>query len=140
MDLIEELKREEGFSEVVYKDHLGFDTIGYGTKMPLSKAECNFLLRSRLSVFITEVDNKLGYLDIRQEAKDILYLMAYQMGLAGVMKFKKMIKALEIQDYYKASLEGRDSKWYKQTPERAERLMSALGKGTIKHYIESNKG
>ena len=126
MNLIEELKREEGFSEVVYKDHLGFDTIGYGTKMPLSKAECNFLLRSRLSVFIAEVDNKLGYLDIRQEAKDILYLMAYQMGLAGVMKFKMMIKALEIQDYYKASLEMADSRWAKQTPKRASRLITTM--------------
>jgi lysozyme len=122
MDLIEELKREEGFSEVVYKDHLGFDTIGYGTKMPLSEAECELLLRSRLSVFIAEVDNKLGYLDIRQEAKDILYLMAYQMGLAGVMKFKMMIKALEIQDYYKASSEMLNSRWAKQTPNRANAL------------------
>lgn len=37
MSLIEEIKQEEGFSGTVYKCTEGFDTVGYGTKLPLTK-------------------------------------------------------------------------------------------------------
>ena len=126
MDLIEELKREEGFRPTVYKDHLGKDTIGYGTLMPLTEPECDWLLRNRLSVFIDSIDEKFKDIQLHPTARDILYLMAYQMGLAGVMKFKKMIEALRVGNYYQASLEMSDSQWYRQTPKRASRLITQM--------------
>ena len=124
--LIENIKIEEGFSGVVYQDHLGFDTIGYGCKMPLTQDEAELILQYRLRRTINAVNSSLYYLDINSDAWDILYEMAYQLGVSGVLKFKNMIKALEEQDYKQAAIEGLDSKWAKQTPNRAKRLMQRM--------------
>ena len=52
--------------------------------------------------------------------------MAYQLGVNGVLKFKKMIEALRSKDYKEASKQGLDSLWAKQTPQRANRLMKRM--------------
>ena len=128
--LIEDIKREEdaGFKTggMPYKDHLGYDTIGYGTLLPLTEKECEILLKHRLTQFVGQVKSSLYYLDIREEAWFILYEMAYQIGLGGLLKFKNMIKCLEEKDYIGASEEMVSSKWAKQTPNRANRLSNRM--------------
>lgn len=126
MSLIEDIKQEEGFKGTVYKCTEGFDTIGYGTRLPLSKEESELILEYRLKIIKSQLTGYLYNLDIKQEAWDILFNMAYQLGVRGVLNFKKMIKALEKQDYKTAAKEGLDSLWYKQTPNRAKRLMDRL--------------
>lgn len=126
MSLIEDIKQEEGFSGVGYKCTEGFDTIGYGTRLPLSKEESELILEYRLKIMKSQLTGYLYNLDIKQEAWDILFNMAYQLGVRGVLNFKKMIKALEKQDYKTAAKEGLDSLWHKQTPNRAKRLMDRL--------------
>ena len=126
MSLIEDIKQEEGFSGVSYKCTEGFDTIGYGTRLPLSKEESELILEYRLKIMKSQLTGYLYNLDIKQEAWDILFNMAYQLGVRGVLNFKKMIKALEKQDYKTAAKEGLDSLWHKQTPNRAKRLMDRL--------------
>lgn len=48
--------------------------------------------------------------------------MAFQMGLGGVLKFQKMLAALQARDYNAARREALDSAWAKQTPQRAKRV------------------
>lgn len=124
--LLEDIKAEEGFSAVVYKCTEGFDTIGYGTKMPITKEEAELILDHRLNQTKTQLTSYLYDLDIKQEAWDILFNMAYQLGVNGVLKFKKMIEALRYKDYKEASKQGLDSLWAKQTPNRANRLMKRM--------------
>lgn len=126
MSLIEDIKLEEGFVGMPYKDHLGFDTIGYGTKLPLTKSEAELLLSYRLQKFQSNVKSSLYYLDVPDEVWGILYHMAYQLGVAGLLKFKNMIKALEEKDYNKAGDEMLDSLWAKQTPNRAKKLSDKM--------------
>lgn len=126
MSLVEDIKQEEGFKGTVYKCTEGFDTIGYGTRLPLSKEESELILKYRLKIIKSQLTGYLYNLDIKQEAWDILFNMAYQLGVRGVLNFKKMIKALEKQDYKTAAKEGLDSLWHKQTPNRAKRLMDRL--------------
>ena len=126
MNLIEDIKQEEGFKGVVYKCSEGFDTIGYGTRLPITKEEATLLLEYRLSKTISAVKSSLYHLNIRDEAWDILYNMAYQIGIGGLLKFKRMIVALENQDYYNASIEMKSSLWAKQTPNRANRLIDRM--------------
>ena len=45
--IVGDLKKEEGFRATVYKDHLGFDTIGYGTLLPLDEKERAMLAHGR---------------------------------------------------------------------------------------------
>ena len=44
------------------------------------------------------------------------------MGLTRFLNFKNMIKALERKDYARASIEMRDSLWYRQNTNRVEQL------------------
>ena len=124
--LIDDIKQEEGFKGIVYKCTEGFDTIGYGTRLPLSEKEAEMILEYRLNILKGKLSSSLYMLDIDKKAWDILYNMVYQMGVKGVLNFKNMIKALEAKDYKRAGDEMLDSKWAKQTPARANRLSKAM--------------
>ena len=128
MNLIEETKSEEGFRGTVYKDTLGYDTIGYGTKLPLSEKESTLLLMSRMSDAKKALRDQLDDLYIKDEAWDILYAMSYQLGVRGVLNFRKMIKALRLGFYDEAAHQMLDSLWAKQTPARANRMADMMRK------------
>jgi len=121
------LKKDESFRGMPYVDTKGFLTVGYGTKLPLTEYEATMLLEYRFEKAKRELEAELSFLNIDQEAWDILYLMSYQLGVNGVLKFKKMIEALKKQDYKEASMEMRDSLWYEQTKNRAERMAQMMG-------------
>jgi len=125
-ELLEAIKRSEdaGFKSegLPYVDTEGHNTIGYGTKLPLLEKECELLLRHRLETTVSVIDVIFCTLKIKQDAWDVLYEMGYQMGIAGLTGFKKMLIALKDKDYTLAAVEMRDSKWYTQTTNRAERL------------------
>ena len=125
--VIESLKQEEGFRGMPYKDTLGILTIGYGTKLPLTKEEAEMLLKHRLEEKILELSEKEPFfLDLPQKAQEVIANMVYQLGVGGVLKFKKMWAALKDKDYQKAADEMLDSKWAKQTPNRAKRLVEIM--------------
>lgn len=126
--LIDDIKQEEGFKGVVYKCTEGFDTIGYGTKLPINEEEATLLLEYRLNKTRANLLSSLYNYDLPNEVWDILLNMSYQLGVGGVLKFKKMLEALKNKDYVEASKQGMDSLWAKQTPNRAKRLMDRLSK------------
>jgi lysozyme len=57
-----------------------------------------------------------------QEAQHILVNMCFQLGQGGLSKFKNMNSAVEDGEWSRMSEEMMDSRWARQTPERAERL------------------
>lgn len=126
--LIDDIKQEEGFKGVVYKCTEGFDTIGYGTKLPINEEEATLLLEYRLNKTRANLLSSLYNYNLPDEVWDILLNMSYQLGVGGVLKFKKMLEALKNKDYVEASKQGMDSLWAKQTPNRAKRLMDRLSK------------
>ena len=52
--------------------------------------------------------------------------MMFNLGRTRLAKFVRMRSALVSDDWKKAADEGRDSLWYKQVTNRAERLMTRL--------------
>ena len=128
--LIDDIKQEEGFGNKgnVYKCTEGFDTIGYGTKLPINEEEATLLLEYRLNKTRANLLSSLYNYNLPDEVWDILLNMSYQLGVGGVLKFKKMLEALKNKDYVEASKQGMDSLWAKQTPNRAKRLMDRLSK------------
>ena len=126
-ELINSIKEHEGFVSDVYKDSLGFDTVGYGTKMPLSKEEAELILKHRLNDKTNKIiEKKPIILTLPQDKQFILFEMAYQLGVGGLLKFKKMWKAIEEKDYTEASVEMLDSRWANQTPSRAKELSERM--------------
>ena len=135
-DLKARIKKHEGFRDVMYKDSLGFATIGYGH---LVLPTDNYVDGKQYSkevldaVFDKDFQNALdnanklmsGY-DLVDQAKEVICEMVFQLGIGGVSKFKNMWKALEKEDYYTASQEMLDSRWARQTPKRAEDLSNIM--------------
>jgi GH24 family phage-related lysozyme (muramidase) len=64
--------------------------------------------------------------DFPREVQEILVNMMFNMGRPRLSKFKRMNAALKVEDWKEAAKEGRDSRWYRQVTNRAERLMSRL--------------
>ena len=59
--------------------------------------------------------------------------MSFQLGKPRLSKFKKMIAAVEAEDYQEMANQMEDSLWYKQTTNRAQRLIDRVITQGIPH-------
>ena len=131
MSLIADIKRHEGYSKKVYKDTLGYDTIGIGflvSSLELDEDVCDIILERRLRKNEQVLERKLTYYHgLPQNVKNILQNMYYQLG-NRLFNFVKTIHFIETGHYKAASVEMLDSLWAKQTPNRAKELSYEMGK------------
>lgn len=126
--LVEQIKVSEGFRGESYLDSLDIPTIGFGTRLPLSEAEAELILQFRLNQKISHLlEMKPIVLTLTQSRQEVLFEMAYQLGVNGLLKFKNMWRAIEDNDYATASAEMLNSRWHSQTPNRAEKLAKIMG-------------
>jgi len=141
-ELLEQLKEDEGVKYEVYLDHLGYPTCGIGHLIKPEDAEAELevgdevseervieLFKEDIGIACRDAVNIYGwsgFCEWPEEVQNILINMTFNMGLPRLSKFKNMHRALEKQDWKQAAIEGRDSKWYEQVNNRAERLMSKL--------------
>ena len=125
-EIVDDIKRHEGFSPTVYECSEGYDTIGYGFAIKdlyLSKEICGIILAEKLVQLEMSIDKKFDWFeDSPSIVKEVVINMCYQLGLSGFSRFKKTIYYLETEQYEEASLEMLDSLWAKQTPNRAHEL------------------
>lgn len=138
--LREELERDEGIVYEIYNDHLGYPTFGIGHLVTSADPEYGLSVGTAVSearcysVFEQDVKTVLGdceklysdFYDLPEEVQLIIANMMFNMGLTRLSKFKKHNAALESGDWKTAAVEGRDSRWYNQVTNRAERLMTRL--------------
>ena len=125
-NLIENIKESEGFVEHVYNDSLGIPTIGYGFAIKdliLDEDIAEEILLRKVKALALRVQNKFDWFNTAPDIiKEVVVEMCYQLGLKGFSKFKLTISYLEKENYLEASKEMLDSKWAKQTPNRAKKL------------------
>lgn len=136
MDLITQLRREEGVVRHAYQDHLGFWTIGCGRLIDrrkgggLSDDEIDYLLRNDIERFTREVRQALPWLDsLNEPRKAVLIGMAFQMGTAGLLGFKNTLAAIRDQRWANAAALMLRSRWAEQTPARARRMARQIETG-----------
>ena len=139
--VFEQLKIDEGVVYEIYLDHLGLPTFGVGHLIlesdpehrkpvgtPVSNQRTADAFEHDLDVAIDEC--KVLYEEewegFPAEVQEILVNMMFNMGRPRLSQFKKMNAALAEGDWETASVEGRDSRWYNQVGNRANRLMSRL--------------
>ena len=132
MSLIDNIKESEGFRSKVYQCTEGHDTIGYGfaiKDLELDADICEIILERKVSQLIDRISNKFSwYVYMRQEIKDIVKEMCYQLGVTGFSKFKKTIAYLQDKKWEEASVEMLDSLWARQTPNRAKEMSDRVKK------------
>ncbi len=136
MNLISQLRREEGVSRHAYQDHLGFWTIGVGRLIDARKGggltdeEVDHLLRNDVNRFTSEVLKALPWTATLDEPRlAVLIGMAFQMGVAGLLGFKQTLHAVHEGRYTAAAGLMLVSKWAEQTPARAARMAKQMESG-----------
>ena len=119
---------DEGLRLMPYRCSAGKLTIGYGTTFPLSEEEAHLLLRRRLEKVLDRCERSFPWwAKLSPARQQVIASMGYQMGMDGLMGFKKMLAAIERNE---AAKEMMDSKWAKQdTPARARRLAKVMVRG-----------
>ena len=136
--LKEEIKLHEGFRDMIYLDSLSKKTIGYGHLIvhedkfvegkayPKEELEALFDKDFEKGWVLMERFCSVNNLNVSEKAQEVLCEMIFQMGYSGVGKFENMIKALQNNDTKTASIEMLDSRWAKQTPNRAKALSDKM--------------
>ena len=138
----EQLKIDEGVEYEIYLDHLGYPTFGVGHLVletdyehgkevgtPVSVERVKECFEADLDTAISECNalyEEGVFGDLPGEVQEILVNMMFNMGRTRLSKFKKMHAAILESDWETAAKEGRDSLWYRQVTNRAERLMERL--------------
>lgn len=144
MGLREQLKIDEGWRDRPYKCPAGHNTIGYGWNMdvhPLPKGIADYLkahgnikkdhgetllsLSINLAAFECE-HLYTGFESFPADKKDALINFMFNVGPGTAREFKKANAAINRGDWQTAAAEMKDSKWYRQVGQRAERIIKIL--------------
>lgn len=133
--LTEMLKVDEGFKGHPYKCTEDVLTIGYGRNLEergITQQEAEVLLKNDVSEVIDVLERKVKFFrDLCSARRVVLCNMCFQLGFHGLMKFRRMLAALERKDFDAAAEEMLDSKWANQTPRRAHRLYLIMKSGRL---------
>ena len=137
--LVESVKKHEGYRDVVYRDTLNKRTIGFGhlcvedhweDGKKYDKEYLEKILKEDLQYAINQGEGMCKDLKVSDDAKFLIIEMIFQLGSAGVQKFRRMWSALEEDppNYFEAHVQMLDSRWAKQTPERATEMAEQMQK------------
>lgn len=139
MNIVEQLKRDEGLRLYAYKCPAGKLTIGYGRCIEkdfggITEQEAEAMLANDVEKFRKELQERCCAYRVlvgseQQERAAVLENMAFNMGTSGLLKFEKMLKAVEYGNYEKAAEEMLCSKWATQVGDRAARLSEQMRLG-----------
>ena len=120
--VIDRIKEEEGFRGAPYDDPQGIPTIGYGTKLPLTREGAQDLLLLRLNWMLEEMDERWPWMDdMPRAAQRVVQDMAYNMGVPRLGGFRRMLSAMRDEEWERAADELLDSDYARNdVPGRAE--------------------
>ena len=146
--LIEQLKRHAGFRDWPHQCSAHKRTIGYGynidaNPLKLSAYELDRFCAKGITEKTAEnllidqvyklrfaLEGKFPWWSKLNEARQgVLINMAYDLGLNGLMEFKKTMACIEHGDYAKASKEMLHSGWAIQVAGRAKELSEQMKTG-----------
>lgn len=141
LQLIAELRRDEGVRYVPYLDTVGIETVGVGHNMkakplpdhwtfPLTDNQVDLLLSADLINVFSQLDAHLGWWRTLSYARmRVIANMCFNLGINGLLTFKIMLSALERAHYSDAAQGMEHSKWAQQVGARASRLASMMRTG-----------
>lgn len=148
--IIQRLCFNEGFKQYPYKCKAGKLTIGVGHNLdncpltkqekefighdgrskPITKAQAFYLLRNDIERVLNSLNRKIPWWkNLNEDRQYVLLDMCFQLGIDGLLGFKKMLSAMGIGNFERAAEECLDSKYARQVPIRAERNRRAIETG-----------
>jgi len=139
--LQDELANDEGVKYETYHCSLGHLTGGIGhlitewdedyydkpvgTKVP--HEQINDWFAKDIETTIKDCNLLFSQFDnLPDDIQHVLANMCFQLGRPRLSKFKNMIAAVEDLDWHRMADEMENSRWFRQTPERAKRLIAIV--------------
>ena len=138
--LKEEIKADEGYKNEIYLDHLGLPTLGVGHLIKKTDPEYGLEVGTEIDdervneLFEEDINTTIqectylydDFYVLPEEAQMIICNMMFNLGRPRLSRFLKMKKHIDNRDFKSASLEMKNSKWYRQVTNRAERLCKRM--------------
>lgn len=135
-----DLIRDEGVRLRAYRCSAGFLTIGVGHKLTpreiqsdmteISLEQAGYLLHQDIGLALGGCYGIFGrwhFDGLSEPRQRALVNMCFQLGTAGLAKFKRMVAAIMANDWPTAHKEALDSKWARSdSPARAQRVAKEL--------------
>lgn len=147
-NVIEQLKRHEGFREHVYKCTAGHDTIGYGYNLDanplnLSNYEINQMrirgvakeqAETILKIHVAQIETALmqqfyWFETLNEVRQGVLINMTFNLGLKGLLTFKNTLSMIKSCDFAGAATNMLKSQWATQVKGRAYELALQMRTG-----------
>ena len=137
MDLVEQLRRDDGVRYVPYTDSMGNATIGVGHKIlpgenfswavQLTDGQVNSLLNQDIAIVQNALAVYRWYVDMGDPIRQAsIQNMAFNLGIAGLLHFPLMIGFIVHHDWANAAAQCDDPHWRSQVHARADRIAQQL--------------
>lgn len=129
----------EGDSLTVYECPSGKLTIGRGRNLEdrgITQAESDMLLANDVVLGYDECYTQFSFFkELSEIRKAVVIDLYHNLGLTGLLGFKKMLRAFQMEDYDEAANQLKDSRYWDQVGDRAKRnyLMIKFDR----HYTKS---
>jgi len=133
-ELRKRIKKAEALRLKPYRDTEGYLTIGYGRCLDIkgiSKDEAEMMLETDLH-HASDQYLKLPWAmtkNLNATRRRVIVEMIFNLGLGGVLGFKRMWAAIQAGDFHRGANEMMDSKWARQVRSRADRLADDMREG-----------
>lgn len=124
--------KHEGYRKYIYTDTTGHRTIGHGINLEagLTREESLLVVEYRLNKIDEELSYRIPfYNQLSAIRQDVLCDMAYNLGINGLLGFRKMLASMEDRRWGTAAREMLDSRWARQVGLRAEELADLMRSG-----------
>lgn len=124
--LRKELERDEGRRNRMYRDSVGVATIGIGWNLEANVLP-NTIVDALLTISIDQASIDVravipSFRELHPVRQRAMTNMVFNLGRTRLGLFKRMLKAIEREDWKAAAKEMLDSKWARQVGVRAVRL------------------
>lgn len=139
---VAQLKRHEGLRLVPYRCPAGFLTVGYGHNIDanpvpnlgpddrISEAEADKILELDMRSCGTALDRAMpDWRTLCEPRQAVLLNMAVNLGVRGLLGFRKTVAAIRAGDFNAASREMLNSKWSRDVKGRALELAEQMRSG-----------
>lgn len=138
--LRKELERDEGVKYEIYLDHLGLETFGIGHLIKehdtewgmkvgtkVSKQRVQEAFEEDVSISIKDAETLFNdFWNLPEDVRLITVNMSFNLGRRRLSRFKNFRAAVNEGNWKTAAAEMKDSRWYNQVTNRAERLCKRM--------------
>ena len=129
-NIYDQLTRDEEKRNRMYLDSVGKHTIGVGHNLddkPISDRACQVILEDDVADARDDLRRALPWVANLSEPRQAALLnMCFNMGLGGLLTFKKALAAIQTGQWDRVGPEILDSKYAQQVGSRAHRVIKQL--------------